>query len=481
MTIMLDRQNRILVARNSYKLTRGIPRNGGKLMIKNYVIDTNVMIHDPNFLQSFSDNNVIIPVIAIEELDNLKRRDGVVGFSARRVAKELQVLMMSGDIQKGIKLESGGTLRVELGHTDTSVLPKGIDASKNDSKIVAVALNLQNANKDMKTVLVTKDLYMSIKASTVGCNVEDYQNDKIVEEDIYKGYRDYNLPSEAIDAIYRGGLDLPEELQGVVYPNEFIDVKSTDREGHEVLARYDGKQIVPLRYVNEKAWGLSPINREQKMAFEMLMNPDIQFATIIGGAGSGKTILATATALQNVIETNRYRKIVFVRPVVAAGNDIGYLPGEEKEKLRPWMGSFYDAIENLTDIKESNKDGYEYSKPSFTVEDFIEQYRQRGVIETKTFTFMRGRTFTNALIIVDEAQEITPHLAKLMLTRAGRDSKFIFLGDPSDNQIDNHYVDSKSNGLIYTVEKMKSYGITGHVSLKRVERSPLAEIAEQGM
>lgn len=442
------------------------------------------MIHDPNFLQSFSDNNVIIPVVAIEELDNLKRRDGVVGFSARRVAKELQVLMINGDIKEGIKLESGGTLRVELGHSDTSVLPKGIDASKNDSKIVAVALNLQNANKDIPTILVTKDLYMSIKAKTVGCNVQDYQNDKITEEEVFKGYRDYDMSSEAIDAIYQGGLDLPEELQGNIYPNEFIHVKSTDRGGHEVLARYDGKQIVPLKYVNEKAWGLSPINREQKMAFELLMNPDIQFASIIGGAGSGKTILATATALQNVIETNRYRKIVFVRPVVSAGNDIGFLPGEEKEKLRPWMGSFYDAIENLTDMKESTKEGRSsnsYAKPTFTVEDFIEQYRQRGVIETKTFTFMRGRTFTNALVIVDEAQEITPHLAKLMLTRAGRNSKFIFLGDPSDNQIDNHYVDSKSNGLIYTVEKMKSYNITGHVSLKRVERSPLAEIAEQGM
>ncbi len=448
-------------------------------MIKNYVIDTNVMIHDPNFLTSFSDNNVIIPVIAIEELDNLKRREGLVGFSARRVAKELQVLMAKGDIQKGIPLDNGGTLRVELNHLDTSVLPNGIDVHKNDSKIIAVTLNLQEA-EDIPTILVTKDLYMSIKAQSLGAKVEDYQNDKITSEDVYKGYRDYSMPSDSINLIYSGGLDLPEELVGQVYPNEFIHVKSTDSQGHEVIARFDGKRIVPLKYVNEKAWGLTPINREQKMAFELLMNPDIHFATIIGGAGSGKTILATSTALQNVIETNRYRKIVFVRPVVAAGNDIGYLPGDEKEKLRPWMGSFYDAIENLSDIRDTSKDGH-YMKPSFTVEDFIDQYRQRGVIETKTFTYMRGRTFTNSLIIVDEAQEMTPHLAKLMLTRAGKDSKFIFLGDPSDNQIDNHYVDSKSNGLIYTVEKMKPYTITGHVSLKRVERSPLAKIAERGM
>lgn len=453
-------------------------------MIKNYVIDTNVMIHDPNFLYSFSDNHIIIPIIAIEELDNLKRREGLVGFNARLVAKELQYIMQKGDIQKGIELKTGGTVRVELNHLDMSWLPNGLDAGKNDTKIIAVAKNLAAA-ETIPTILVTKDLYMSIKASSLGVESQDYQNDKINTEEIFTGYRDYEMLSEKIDLIYMGGLDLPEDLVGKIYPNEFIHIKSADKPGHEVLTRFDGKRIVPLKYVNEKAWGLTPINREQKMAFELLMNPDIHFATIIGGAGSGKTILATSTALQNVIEANRYRKIVFVRPVVAAGNDIGFLPGEEKDKLRPWMGSFYDAIENLTDLREtgkdSGKDGGHYHKPSFTVEDFIEQYRQRGIIETKTFTYMRGRTFTNALIIVDEAQEMTPHLAKLMLTRAGRDSKFIFLGDPSDNQIDNHYVDSKSNGLIYTVEKMKPYTITGHVTLKRVERSPLAKIAEQGM
>jgi PhoH-like ATPase len=448
-------------------------------MIKNYVIDTNVMIHDPNFLHSFEDNNVIIPILAIEELDNLKTREGVVGFSARKVAKELQVLMKQGDIQKGIPLDTGGTLRVELNHLDTSVFPNGIDVQKNDTKIIAVTINLQRA-ESIPTILVTKDLYMSIKAKSLGVEVQDYQNDKIMTEDIYKGYRDYEMVSEEIDQIYSEGLALPEELEGHVYPNEFLHIKSTNKTGHEVLARYNGQKLVPLKYSNEKAWGLTPLNREQKMAFELLMDPDIHFLSLTGGAGSGKTILATATALQNVIENNKYRKIVFVRPVVAAGSDIGYLPGDEREKLRPWMGSFYDAIENLTDIKETSKDGISMER-SFAVESFIEQYRQRGIIETKTFTYMRGRTFTNALVIVDEAQEITPHVAKLMLTRAGKESKFVFLGDPSDNQIDNHYVDSKSNGLIYTVEKMKPYDITGHVTLKRVERSPLAKIAEQGM
>jgi len=451
-------------------------------MIKNYVIDTNVMIHDPSFMYKFSDNNVIIPILCIEELDNLKKRDGIVGYNARNVAKELQRVMALGDISKGIDLPDGGTIRVELNSMDLGAMPNGVDMSKNDSKIIAVTKNLQVKNPDTLTILVSKDVYMSIKASSVGIKVEDYQNDKIQTDEIYKGYREIELASSSIDAVYGGGLVLPPEMLEGVYPNEFFHIKSNDTTGHEVLARYNGDKIVPLKYAHDMAWGLTPINREQKMAFELLMNPEIQFATIIGGAGSGKTILATATALQNVIETNRYRKIVFVRPVVAAGNDIGFLPGDENEKLRPWMGSFYDAIENLSDIKEQSGSKNNYGgKPTFTVDDFIEQYRQRGVIETRTFTYMRGRTFTNALVIVDEAQEMTPHIAKLMLTRAGHDSKFIFLGDPSDNQIDSHYVDSKSNGLVYTVDKMKEFKITGHVTLKRVERSPLAKIAERSM
>lgn len=465
--------------------TRLIIREGDDVMIKNYVIDTNVMIHDPAFMYNFKDNNVIIPIICIEELDNLKKREGVVGYNARNVAKELKRLMSSGNIDDGIKISGGGTIRVELDHLDTKILPNGFDLGKNDSRIIAVVKNLELDNKDTQTILVTKDAYVHIKASSLGIKVQDYESDKIENDEVYKGYSDEEWLSERIDEIYGSGLFLNEEEKARYYPNQFLHIKSTNRVGHEVIARFDGQRVVPLKYTNETAWGLTPINREQKMAFELLMDPSIHFVTITGGAGSGKTILATAAALQNVIENNRYRKIVFVRPVVAAGDDIGYLPGTEIDKLKPWMGSFYDAIENLTDIKEFKENNRENNfgsrKPTYTVEDFIEQYRQRGVIETKTFTFMRGRTFTNSIVIVDEAQEMTPHLAKLMLTRAGQNSKFIFIGDPSDNQIDNQYVDAKSNGLIFAVEKMKAFDITGHVSLKRVERSPLAEISERTM
>jgi PhoH-like ATPase len=459
-------------------------------MVKNFILDTNVMIHDPQCFYKFEDNHVIIPIICIEELDHLKKREGIVGYHARSAARELSNIRQKGSLSDGVVLDTGGTLRIELNHMDFTNLPDGLDFSKNDTKILAVAKQLQRIYEPTQTVLVTKDLYMAIKGDAIGLEIQDYQNDKIDTDELYKGYIEKLLYSKEIDQIYSGGLDPKGFFDEPLFPNQFIHVKSLDRENHEILARYDGKKIVPLKYQNEVSWGLTPINREQKMAYELLMNPEVHFVTISGGAGSGKTILATAVALQKAIEQGQYRKIVFVRPVVPAGNDIGYLPGTEEEKLRPWMGSFYDAIENLVDQKVIKKQKENlgkgrhivYSeKPEFSVEDFIEQYRKYGVIETKTFTYMRGRTLTDALVIVDEAQEITPHLAKLMLTRAGFGSKFVFIGDPSDNQIDNVLVDAKSNGLVYTIEKMKPYELSGHVTLKQVERSPLAKIAEMAM
>ncbi|MDO4800440.1 MAG: PhoH family protein, partial [Bacillota bacterium] len=456
-------------------------------MVKNYVLDTNVMIHDPQCFFKFEDNHVIIPITCIEELDNLKKREGIVGYHARAAARELSMLRTKGSLSQGVRLESGGTIRIELNQMDLAVLPDGFEASKNDSRILAIAKNLEKIHRPMKTIVVTKDLYMAIKGDAIGLEVQDYQNDKVDTDDLYRGYREVECSASLIDAIRTGGAEVPDDLvDSPLYPNEFLCL--TPGVGEEFLARFDGKRLVPLRYSDEMSWGLLPINREQRMAYELLMDPSIHFATISGGAGSGKTIVATAVALQKVIENGQYRKIVFVRPVVAAGSDIGYLPGSEDEKLRPWMGSFYDAIENLIDQKIIKKEKERskgrhvvYSeKPEFSVEEFIEQYRRYGIIETKTFTYMRGRTFSDSLVIVDEAQEITPHLAKLMLTRAGFGSKFVFLGDPSDNQIDNTLVDSKSNGLVYTIDKMKPYPITGHVTLKRVERSPLAEIAESG-
>lgn len=454
-------------------------------MIKNYILDTNVLVHDPYCISNFQDNNVIIPIMVVEELDSLKKKGGMLGFHARSAAREINKLREYGSLSEGVSLPGGGMLKIELDHLDSIDLPDGLDLSKTDNKILALTKSFQKENTKQPTILVTKDLYMSIKGDSLGITVQDYENDKVTVESIYNGYTDLMLPSKDIEKVFKGGLSLPKQLDQIIYPNEFIHIKSNDASSHEVLTIFNGDKIIPLRYANDSAWGLVPINREQRMAFELLMDNNIHFVTLAGGAGSGKTILSTAVALQKVIEEEVFRKIVFIKPVVPAGNDIGFLPGSEGEKLKPWMGSFYDAVDNLFGNRYRRKDRVSKSdntgKPTFTVDSFIEDYRDHGIIETKTFTYMRGRTLSDALVVVDEAQEITPHLAKMMLTRAGFGAKFIFLGDPTDSQIDNVLVDARSNGLVYTIEKMKPFKITGHVTLNKVERSPLAQIAEKHM
>jgi PhoH-like ATPase len=452
-----------------------------------------VLIHYPGCIHTFEDNNIIIPLICLEELDNLKKKEGIIGYQVREAIREINNVRQYGNIQKGVKLPSGGTFRVELNHMNPIVMPDGIDLNKNDNKILTIALNIKSESTTVPTILVTKDLCVAIKAEALNLEVQDYQNDKIDVDQIYKGYKEITLSSSEIDQIFDGGLALNIDSGFEAYPNEFFYIKSYDISSHETIAKYDGKKLVPLKYIDDKAWGLIPKNREQRMAFELLMDEDIHLVTLSGGAGTGKSILSVATALQKVIENSAYDKIIYVKPVVSAGESIGYLPGTESEKLKPFMDSFGDAVEslmsdknkkqssdkNISSIKTTKKTNQFTDKPNFSVEAFLDQYKEAGIIEMKTFAFMRGRTLSNAMVIIDEAQEMTPHLAKLMLTRAGQNAKFVMIGDPSDNQIDNTHVDAKSNGLVYVIEKMKKYTITGHVTLEEVERSPLAKIAEE--
>jgi len=382
-------------------------------MIKNYVIDTNVMIHDPLFLYNFQDNHLILPLVTVEELDGLKKASGMVGYHARQVLKELNKVRQYGDFVEGIRLPSGGVIRIEMNYVDIANLPEGMDSKKNDNRILAIAKAVAEKDVERPTILVTKDMCMTVKADALGLTVQDYETDKIHTDDLYQGFSELTMPSEEINLVYSGGLEVPETLKDPVYPNHFFHIKSQDQVGHEILAKLKHHKIQPLEYVNEYAWGIKPINREQKMAMELLHDPAVHFASIMGGAGSGKSILSIAYALQSVLEKNIFRKIIFVRPVVPAGNDIGFLPGEEREKLKPWMQAFYDAVDNLFDQKQKGKSEEKtkhYSKPEkpdFSVEHFINTYMDAGVLEMKTFNYMRGRTLANALVIVDEAQETT--------------------------------------------------------------------------
>jgi len=447
---------------------------------KNYVLDTNVLMHDPWSFRNFHGNNVYIPVTALEELDHLKAREGIAGYQAREAVRALHRTIDGCGRQcvtDGIALENGISL---LAAFSEDTCPP-FAAPGNDNAILACAMRLREKEPDTETILVSKDVCLRIKAEICGITSQDYETDKIKTDELYSGQTELTLTSKTIDKIYKEGAKPPKDFS--LLPNQFVRVSSSSGDSQSAVTRFDGTKLVPLKYDRHSAWGLRPLNLEQKMAFELLMDPQIPFVSVAGGAGSGKTILATAVALEKVLEQREYRKIVFVRPTVPAGNDIGYLPGTEEEKLRPWMGSFYDAIDNLM---SSDKDAGKAKKAKkteegFQVDAFIDDFRRRGIFEIKTFTYMRGRTITDAIVIVDEAQEITPHLAKLMLTRAGQRAKFIFLGDPSDNQIDNVLVDSKSNGLVYVVERLKEDVLTGHVTLRQVERSELASLAEKSL
>lgn len=450
---------------------------------KNYVLDTNVLLHDPNCINNFKGNNVILPMVVLEEIDSLKSKDGLCGCQARQAARELSKMVegrAQQSIQNGIELPKNIILRVELnGYHNMTEFTDELDLKKNDNRILLTTLSIKKRESEIPTILVSKDICMRLKAESFGIEAEDYETDRIALDDLYQGYTTATISSEDIDKIYDTGLSCPKKLK--LFSNQFLLAHAKDDPARSVVARFDGERLVPLQYENRSAWGLTPLNLEQKMAFELMMDDKVKFVSVTGGAGSGKTILATAVALEKVVEQHAYRKIVFVRPVVPAGDDIGFLPGNEEEKLRPWMGSFYDAIENLMYCGRNRKPRKNGSEDNISVDAIIDNLKCTGVIDMKTFTYMRGRTLTDAIVIVDEAQETTPHIAKLMLTRAGQNSKFIFIGDPIDNQIDNTLVDSHSNGLVYLVEKLKESTLTGHVTLSQVERSPLAKLAEKAL
>ena len=453
-------------------------KNGSR---KNYVLDTNVLLHDPLCIYSFRGNNVILPMVVLEELDSLKTREGLCGCQARQAVRELSKIVegkAQQSIQDGIGLEKDIVLKIEMnGYHNQTEYADELDLKKNDNRILLTTLSIRKRETEAPTILVSKDICMRLKAEAFGLEAEDYETDRVVLDDLYSGHAEAVLPAKDIDRIYDGGLPCPRRIR--LFPNQFLLIRAKDDPARSSVVRSDGEKLVPLKLENRSAWGLYPLNLEQKMAFELMMDDAVKFVSVTGGAGSGKTILATAVALEKVIEQHAYRKIVFVRPVIPAGEDIGFLPGNEEEKLRPWMGSFYDAFESLMYCGRNRKPRKNCSEDDVMVDSIIENFKSSGVIDMKTFTYMRGRTLADAFVIVDEAQETTPHIAKLMLTRAGQNSKFVFIGDPTDNQIDNTLVDSRSNGLVYLIEKLKDSSLTGHVTLNQVERSPLARLAEK--
>ncbi len=431
---------------------------------KNYVFDTNVLLHDPGAIYKFEDNNVIIPIYVLEEVDNFKKDQSELGRNAREVARLLDAHRVNGGLSQPVQLRTGGTVRVAFQH---GKVPEPLRGSERmDNHILAVALEVRDSDPGTPTVLVTKDVNMRIRGDALGVRTVDYDPEQIEISELYPGTAELEVDGDVVDQFYADS-ELPgDSLDGAVLaPNQYVLMRDRDNAGHSALARFDGDRLVPIRKLREGVWGIRPRNKEQHYCLDLLLNDDVQLVTLVGKAGTGKTLLALAAGLQRAVEESGYQKLLVSRPIFPLGKDIGYLPGDIEEKLNPWMQPIFDNIELLMGLSKTEKrQGRSYA-----------ELMDLGFIEIEPLTYIRGRSLPNVYMIIDEAQNLTPHEVKSIITRAGDGAKVILTGDPY--QIDNPYIDSTNNGLTTVVERFKDERIAGHVTLTKGERSALAELA----
>jgi PhoH-like ATPase len=428
-------------------------------MRKTYILDTNVLLHDPDSLFSFEDNAIVLPLSVIEELDRIKRRSDEVGRNAREVSRKLDELRITGRLAEGVELANGGSVRIEINGNQPDNQPYGIDLNTTDNRILALAYALMNHGQT-PVILVTKDLNLRIKADVLGLAAEDFTSDKVDYHQLYSGVTELYLSYEEIDRFYREGyLDY---RNGNLHSHQFCILKLDESSSKSALARYSHHRLHKLVHDGKAVYGIKALNKEQKFALDLLLDETIQVVTLVGKAGTGKTIMALAAGLEKVLEGGgRYNRILITRPIVPLGNDIGYLPGDKEDKIRPWMQPIYDNLEYLCN---------EHIQPNGCIDYLL----ANGKIELEALTYIRGRSIPKQFIICDESQNLSPHVIKTILTRVGRGSKIIFTGDPE--QIDHPYLDASSNGLSYLVEKIKGEEISGHITLIKGERSGIAEL-----
>ncbi len=433
-------------------------------MKKSFVLDTNVLLYDPQAIFRFEDNDVVIPITVIEEIDRFKKDLNETGRNARQVSRYLDRLRGQGQLSAGVPLPGGGTLRVELGRETANGLPPD-DPAKHDNRILAIALDVK-ARNGQPVVFVTKDTNLRIKADAVSLKTEDYESDKVSIDEVYSGVREVVVPGEQIDAFYATGEARMPELD--LYPNQFVVLRDEAAPSHSALGKHLHKEgrIVPIGRRKEAVWGIFPRNREQIFALDLLLNDEVQLVTLIGKAGTGKTLLALAAGLHKTVEESVYQRLLVSRPIFPLGRDIGFLPGDVNEKLKPWMQPIFDNVELLMGGIEGR--GKKMHRG-------YQELMDMGMLEIEPLTYIRGRSIPHQFLLVDEAQNLTPHEIKTIVSRAGEHTKLVLTGDPY--QIDNPYVDSDSNGLTYLIEKFKGEPIAGHVTLVKGERSRLAELA----
>jgi len=448
---------------------------------KNYVLDTNVLLHDPRAIFRFEDNHVVIPIHVLEEIDRFKKELSERGRNARLVSRYMDRMRDNGgSLAEGCTLEQGGTLRVAMGDGPISMTQSS--SALMDNLILNVALKVAKDRPDLRTVFVTQDVNLRVRADVLGLKSQDFEADKISIDELYPGHIEIDVPADQVDAFFEAGeIDPPRRVVSEeappesepldtgppLYPNQFVMLRAETNPSHTALTRYDEEsgKLCAVARLRKPAWGIRPRNKEQQYALDLLLNDQIKLVTLVGKAGTGKTLLAIAAGLQRTMEDKTYQKLLVSRPIFPLGRDLGYLPGDLEDKLNPWMQPIYDNIELLMGItREDRHKGRGY-----------EELLDMGFVEIEPLTYIRGRSIPNQFILVDEAQNLTPHEVKTILTRVGDNTKIVLTGDAY--QIDNPYVDSANNGLTYVVERFKEQAMAGHITLQKGERSALAELA----
>lgn len=437
---------------------------------KIFVLDTNVIISDPKAIFNFDEHDIVVPIVVIEELDKFKKDMNQVGLSARAFARHIEELRQQGSLIEGVALANGGSIRIDL--TGELELPgPKLSSGYADNVILCTAYKIKQENPEREVILVSKDVNLRIKADAYGIQAENYRNDTVNFTKLPTGYETLSVEGAFIDRIFEQKKIPLAELAGTpfetAHPNQFFKLYDAENmEQHQITVKVDpfDKALVPMKRFRD-VWGLNARNFAQGLALDLLMDDRVKLVSLIGTAGTGKTLLAIACGLQKCLEEGKYTKMLVARPIYPMGKDIGFLPGTIDEKLKPWMQPVFDNLEYLLAGHDMDSMGK------------MNELMASKVIEVEALTYIRGRSIPEQFIIVDEAQNLTPHEIKTIVSRVGENTKMVLTGDPF--QIDNPYMNESNNGLSYIVDRFKDLPLAGHVTLEKGERSALANAAAE--
>jgi PhoH-like ATPase len=428
---------------------------------KTFVVDTNVLLHSPAALFAFADNHVVIPMVVLEELDKFKTANNELGQNSREVVRSLDRLRQIGSLREGVQTPQGGTIQVVMGWEDLAGLVPGV----NDNRILGCAHMLRKEGHQV--TFISKDINARVKADALGIASEDFKAMRVNIEELYTGYLTVETDGDTIEELAHAKEADPKGLVGDEHLplacNQFVVLRDRRDPANHLLLRHHGDRLRPLTEEPPEIYSVQPRSVEQRMAFELLLDDEVRLVTLVGRAGTGKTLLALACGLNKVIHDETFKKLLVSRPIMPLGQDIGYLPGSKDDKLAHWMGPIFDNLHFLLASEERDPD------------DVIKRLIAEETITLEALTYIRGRSIARQFVIVDEAQNLTPHEIKTIISRAGQDTKVVLTGDP--HQIDNPYLDSSSNGLTHVVERMRGQQLAGHVTFTKSERSVLAGVA----